>query len=86
MALKIIWSQRAQNDRKAIFKYWNKRNKSTVYSKKLNGLFKEAVQLIAAYSEIGKLTDDKNAQIKIVRDYFIIYETDHNGQLIILTI
>ncbi len=54
MAKQIIWSRKAQNDRKEIFRYWNKRNKSKLYSKKLNKLFKEAVKLISEYPEIGK--------------------------------
>ena len=86
MARQIIWSRRAQNDRIEIFKYWNKRNKSNLYSKKLNGLIKEAVKLISEYPEIGKPTDNKTARIKIVRDYLIIYEIDEKGQLLILTI
>lgn len=85
MAKQIIWSHRAQTDRKEILKYWINRNKSNNYSKKLNGLFKEAIKLIADYPEIGKPTDDKNARIKIVRDYLIIYEIN-NEQIFILTI
>lgn len=86
MARQIIWSKRAHNDRIEIFEYWNRRNKSNLYSKKLNKLFKEAVKLVAEYPEIGKLTDDETARIKIVRDYLIIYEVDEKEQLLILTI
>lgn len=86
MARRIIWSRRAQNDRIEIFKYWNERNKSNLYSKKLYGLFIEAVKLIAEYPEIGTPTDNKNARIKIVKDYLIIYEMDEKEQLLILTI
>ena len=86
MARRIIWSRRAQSDRIEIFKYWNKRNKSNLYSKRLNGLFKEAVNLIAQYPKIGKPTDDHTARIKIVGDYLIIYEMDEKEQLLILTI
>ncbi|QHI35821.1 hypothetical protein IMCC3317_11690 [Kordia antarctica] len=86
MVKQIIWSRRAQNDRKEIFIYWNKRNKSNTYSKKLNRLFKEAVRLISEYSEIGKSTDYTNARIKIVSDYLIIYEVDLKDRLLILTI
>lgn len=86
MVKQIIWSRRAQTDRKEIFEYWNKRNKSNLYSKKLNELFKVAVRLISEYPEIGKPTDNKNARIKIVRDYLIIYEVDENQRLLILTI
>ena len=86
MVKQIIWSRRAQTDRKEVFKYWNKRNKSNLYSKKLNSLFKEAVRLISEYPEIGKPTDDKNARTKIVREYLIIYDVDLTDRLLILTI
>ena len=85
MAKKIIWSLNAQKDRKNILQYWNKRNKSTRYSIKLNKLFKDAVKLISDYPRIGKLTDRANIRIKIVKDYLIIYE-DLEDEIHILTI
>lgn len=86
MVKQIIWSRRAQTDRKEILKYWNKRNKSKLFSKKLNELFKEAVKLIAEHPEMGKPTDIKNVRSKIVRDYLMIYEFNDKDQLLILTI
>jgi len=49
MAKQIIWSLTAQLDRKEILLYWINRNKSRTYSKKLNKLFIEAIQLIAEF-------------------------------------
>ena len=74
MAKQVVWSLRAQDDRKNILSYWRQRNKSNTYSKRLNLLFKEAVNTIRDFPKIGKLTDDRNARIKVVRDYLIIYE------------
>jgi toxin YoeB len=74
MAKQVVWSLRAQDERKNILSYWRQRNKSNTYSKKLNLLFKEAVNTIRDFPKIGKLTDDRNARIKVVRDYLIIYE------------
>lgn len=85
MVKKIVWSLRAQNDRKNIFHYWNQRNKSNNYSIKLNKLFKEALKSIAAHPKIGKRTNLENIRIKIVRDYLIIYEEMETG-IHILTI
>lgn len=85
MAKKIVWSFRAQNDRKEILRYWIKRNKSNEYSKKLNDLFKEAIRLISEYPEIGKITDEGKARIKIVGDYLIIYEVEKE-KILLLTI
>ena len=86
MVKRIIWSKRAYNDRIEIFKYWNQRNKSTEYSKKLNELFKEAIKLISEYPKIGKSTENNSIRLKIIRDYLIIYEVDDSHQLLILAI
>ena len=74
MAKQIIWSLRAQNDKKEIFKYWTQRNKSNRYSKKLNQLFKEAILLLREHPNIGRPTDDALVRIKIVKEYLLIYE------------
>ena len=74
MAKKVVWSLRAQDDRNNILSYWRQRYNSNTYSKKLNLLFKEAVNTIRDFPKIGKLTDDRNTRIKVVRDYLIIYE------------
>lgn len=74
MARRVIWVLQAQKDRKEILAYWKDRNKSVAYSKKLDKLFREALQLIAKYPFIGKPTNKKNIRIKIVRNYFLIYE------------
>ncbi|WP_255462851.1 type II toxin-antitoxin system RelE/ParE family toxin [Galbibacter sp. BG1] len=65
--------------------YWAERNKSKEFSKKLNNLFQEAVQLISLYPDIGKPTSKPNIRLKIVRDYYIVYEFE-NELISILTI
>ena len=85
MAKKVIWSLRAQSDRKNILDYWRQRNKSDTYSKKLDDRFREAVSIIKDFPQIGKLTDDQKARVKIVRDYLLIYEETADS-IIILTV
>jgi len=85
MAKKIVWSERAQVDRKMIFSYWNQRNKSTRYSIKLNNLFEEAVVLISIYPNIGKKTNRPHVRVKIVREY-LIYFRESEKEIYILTI
>lgn len=85
MAKKVVWSQKAQKDRRRILKYWKGRNKSNVYSIKLAQLFKDSVKIISEFPQIGKLTDDINVRIKIVKDYYILYE-ETNTQIHILTL
>ena len=71
MVREIIWTERAQKDRISIFTYWNKRNGSTLYSRKLNELIKESLLLISRHPLIGQLTNKENVRVKILRDYFI---------------
>lgn len=85
MAKRIIWSLRAQNDRKEILEYWINRTKSTSYSKKLDLLFRDALRIIGEYPQIGKPTNDQTARIKIVRDYLLIYE-EFQDSIFLLTI
>ena len=85
MAKKVIWSKRAQNDRKNILKYWSNRNRSSTYSILLNQKFKEAISIIQIHPRLGKPTNNINIRIKIVRDYLIIYR-DSEILISILTI
>lgn len=85
MVKRVIWSQRAQDDRKQILEYWRNRNKSNRYSKKLDSKFREALNLIRNHPQIGKHTDDQKARIKIVKDYLLIYE-ETKDSIILLTI
>jgi hypothetical protein len=41
------------------------------------------VEFIAEFPTIGKLTDDNLARIKIVRDYWIVYDIRENGIFIL---
>lgn len=85
MVKQVVWSPRAHADRRNILDYWRRRNRSNTYSKKLNKLIKEAIQLIKEFPHIGKQTDDPSTRIKIVRDYLIFYE-ETPTQIRILTI
>ena len=71
---KIGWTPRAYQDRLNILDYWINRTKSKKYSKKLNRLFNESIDLIAKYPEIGKPTDLSGVKAKVVRNYLIIYQ------------
>lgn len=74
MAKRIIWTRRAHSERKRILLYWKHRNQSTTYSKKLNWLFKKAVDLIASHPNIGRKTNIENVRVKLVKDYLLFYE------------
>ncbi|MFV0565176.1 MAG: type II toxin-antitoxin system RelE/ParE family toxin [Flavobacteriaceae bacterium] len=85
MVGKIIWTENAKNELVEILQYWIHRNKSNLFSIKLNTLIKEQLNLILDFPEIGKASDIPNVRIKMVHDYLLYYEFI-NGSLYILTI
>ncbi|NJY61724.1 type II toxin-antitoxin system RelE/ParE family toxin [Salinimicrobium sp. CDJ15-81-2] len=85
MAQRIVWSHRARNDRMKILQYWQKRNKSKVYSKKLFKLFQVSVRQIGENPTIGKPTSINEIRSYVLKDYMIFYEI-LNDHILILTI
>ena len=51
--LKIIWTKIAISQRNEVFAYWNKRNKSTDFSKKINLLIYEKIDLLKNFPLTG---------------------------------
>ena len=74
MARRLIWSVVARNSRKNIFDYWNKRNKSKVYSRKLNVLFTTNLKIVVQLPELGKPTFREDSKFIIVSHFEIIYK------------
>jgi len=70
---KLIWSPEAASDRIIIFKYWNQRNKSNVYSKRLAKLFRRESQKLLKQPFLGKVTSDKNLRALIIEHFLLIY-------------
>ena len=85
MARRVVWTKNAIAERKEILEYWNEHNKSKTYSRKLNQLFKSAINLLQEHHHLGRPTDIKDVRVKIVRNYLLFYEVNDN-ELIILTI
>ena len=73
-ARKIIWSIDALLTRKSLFEYWNHRNKSTRYSKKLNLLFNDKLLQIAQYPEASIAVDYENVRMVLGSNYYLVYE------------
>jgi toxin YoeB len=85
MVRQIIWTKRAQKERKEIFTFWNTHNKSSFYSRKLNELIKDSLKLICLHPFIGKPTNKENVRVKILKDYLIIYEITSN-EIVVLSL
>lgn len=69
---KIVWTIDALETKISIFNYWNNRNKSTLYSQKLNILFKEALLKIRSFPETTISTNNDQVRLLIVRDYYLV--------------
>ncbi|MGC4129127.1 MAG: type II toxin-antitoxin system RelE/ParE family toxin [Bergeyella sp.] len=80
MAERLIWSPTAKKIRIEILKYWNERNKSKTYSKKLNILFEEGAQQIADFPYSGIRISATVFRGKLIRDYYLLYE--FNGETV----
>lgn len=74
MVRRLKWSVEARNSRKHIFEYWNSRNKSKFYSKKLNKLFSEGLQVIIRLPEFGHSTTDESIKFIIVSHFEVFYK------------
>jgi len=85
MDKQIIWTQRARDDRKRIFEFWNSHNKSTAYSIKLNTLFKQTLKLTCQYPQIGKKTSFDQVRLQIIKNYFVFYKIN-DKHLVLLSI
>jgi toxin YoeB len=85
MAKRLIWTKRSQKQKEEIFEFWNKQNKSKVYSRKLNDLFDEAAELVCLHPNLGKKTNFENVRLKLVRDYWLVYRvTQKEIQILII--
>lgn len=71
---KVIWTLQAISTKKAIFKYWNKRNKSLTYSKKLNELFISEANQIPENPESSISSNIPSIRLRLVSYYYLVYK------------
>jgi hypothetical protein len=70
---KIVWTSFDRDSRTSIFSYWNERNKSNVYSKKLNIQFQESIKQLLIFPESSIKSNNENIRLKIASHFEIIY-------------
>jgi len=69
---KIVWTVEALLTKKAIFKYWNNRNKSIVFSQKLNTIFKEELYKIVNFPARTFLSYVENVKLPQLIDNYLV--------------
>ncbi len=85
MAKRVVWTSQTKIDRYQILTYWEKRNKSTVYSNKLNKQFNLAIRSIVNYPLMNRPTDIINMRVKIVKHFHIVYK-DLKNEIVLLRV
>jgi toxin YoeB len=85
MVRRLIWSVEARTSRKNIFDYWNNRNKSKIYSNKLNYLFKENLINVIKLPESGNPTKNDDTKFIIVSHFEIFYKIT-SSEIVVLDI
>ena len=85
MALRILWADRAVQERHAILEFYRKRNGSARYSQELLRHFRNNLRLAADLELMGKPTDVAGVHCLFVVDYSIFYTT-HEEDLLVLSL
>lgn len=85
VARRIVWSSSAKLQLKAIFEYFNFRNKSKSYSIKLNTLIQTELKTLLQQPNIGKKTDAINVRGLLIENYYVFYEINET-HIIILSV
>ena len=70
---RIVWAPEARWQINEIFRYYNNRNKSKRYSRKLRNLLQENIRLLQKQPYIGKRLSD-NYRVLFVAYYHLFYE------------
>lgn len=82
---RIVWSISAKLVLKTIFEYFNFKNKSKIYSLKLNTLIQTELKKLLQQPNIGKKTDLINVRGLLIENYYIFYEINET-HIIILSV
>lgn len=82
---KIIarWTPTAVRQRNVIFEYWNERNKSYSYSRKLYSIIQERIAIVKQNPEIGKNTQFADTRMVSLGHYSFFYK--YTASQIIIT-
>ncbi|MGV3509501.1 MAG: type II toxin-antitoxin system RelE/ParE family toxin [Sphingobacteriaceae bacterium] len=84
MNKRVTWSLHAQKDLRKIKGFYDQRNKSSDYSKKLLKAFRNSANLIESYPEASILSDFENVRGFIILDYILFYEILEEHILILM--
>jgi plasmid stabilization system protein ParE len=82
---KIVWSDIAIKRLYDILEFYDQRNKSKSYSKKLYQLLQKEIKILLKFPEIGLKTTEETIRGLIIQEFIIYYQITEE-QIIIHTI
>mgnify|MGYP003575938941 CR=1 FL=1 len=74
MVVRIIWTSTAVNQRRKILNYWNKRNKSKTYSRKLVSEITQRIKFLINNPEVYVKTSFQDIRATTLGHYNIFYK------------
>jgi toxin YoeB len=81
--LKVFWTETAIKQRNHIFKYWNTRNQSTEYSKKVRLKINARINTLKSYPQAGKKTNFEGVRVSALGHFSILYKSDASTIIIV---
>ncbi len=78
-AVIVIWTKLAIDQRNKIFEYWNKRNENNSYSKRINLIIYDKIDLLQMNPFAGQELEDYNARILYFEKYGLVYKISENS-------
>lgn len=83
MALEILYSPQFSDNFESILSYFDERNGSDTYSRKLFRMIHEQILMLTTMPEIGRLTDFPGVRILFVENYGIEYQIRDTAILVV---
>jgi len=74
MVRRIVWSEHAEKIFFKILEFYFIRNKSKIYSKKLNSEIKKLIKFLEKQPFLGRKTDEPKIRVLTKGNYKIFYE------------
>jgi|SaaInl0LU_22_DNA_1037365.scaffolds.fasta_scaffold78087_1 plasmid stabilization system protein ParE len=72
--LKLFWTETALNQRTDTFKFWNDKNNSNLYSKRLALIIKDRTDRLLVFPEIDRKINFKNIRVISIEHFSLFYE------------
>jgi plasmid stabilization system protein ParE len=85
MGKPVIWSSVSEQDLREIKTFYDERNQSDLYSNKLLSLFEKGGNLLSAFPNLGRQTDQGHIRFIVIKDYLLFY-TNEQDRIVIHTV